>query len=444
MILFGAGSSVPFGIPGMAGFTEQFVSGNKGISEFLNEIEEAIRQSEKMVGISLPFDLETLLSVLNDLSGTTDEKPISIPTVSLLLKQNLNITKAREKYGNEASSTLEKLREFIFKKCMQPIKKGEEEGTFDFLNRFYGPLMTVLNHNSLENIQSPIEKIFTTNWDICFKKWVDTESFQIKDGTSLDSQSLQVLNVEELDDSLSGIFNYVPLHGSLDLVKIQRPKGGGIFADIHKVPDPLRYFEGKPENMKEVFMIYPLEAIGYEESIKSPYLDMLNAFKSSLRKQGTVFVIGYSLRDPTIGSIFEEIIGERIRKGEINLLSEDLDSRKTEVSKHRLKIVVITPNPKKLAENLRKLNNTNLLQTFIPIKARFPEIADKEFNEKFASILSELIQTLVQIGYMDLNDAKILLAILREKYNIRIPKTMMSTPMFVEFLKSKGLTAADF
>ena len=69
--------------------------------------------------------------------------------------------------------------------------------------------------------------------------------------------------------------------------------------------------------------------------------------------------------------------------------------------------------------------------------------ADKEFNEKFTSILSELIQTLVQIGYMELNYAKILVPILREKYNIQITKTMMLTPIFVEFLKSKGLSVPD-
>jgi DNA polymerase III epsilon subunit-like protein len=69
MILFGAGSSVPFEIPGMTGFTEQFIAKNKDMSEFIMNIKDAISKSEEMIGISLPFDLETLLSVLNDLSN---------------------------------------------------------------------------------------------------------------------------------------------------------------------------------------------------------------------------------------------------------------------------------------------------------------------------------------------------------------------------------------
>jgi hypothetical protein len=99
---------------------------------------------------------------------------------------------------------------------------------------------------------------------------------------------------------------------------VSRPKGLGAYKDIQKVPDPIGYFENKPSNLKNVFTIYPLEAIGYEESVKSPYLDLLNHFKAVLRREDRVFIIGYSLRDPTIGSIFEEVIAERMRNGQIS------------------------------------------------------------------------------------------------------------------------------
>jgi len=94
MILLGAGSSVPFGISGMAGFTEQFVKKNRDLSQFISKIKDAIVKSEEMIGVSLPFDLETLLSVLNDLSGVMDKKSISMPTASLLLTDRLSIKEA--------------------------------------------------------------------------------------------------------------------------------------------------------------------------------------------------------------------------------------------------------------------------------------------------------------------------------------------------------------
>ena len=99
MILFGAGASTPFGIPGMKEFTDQFVRNNVDLSEFLTSINEGISKSKEYIGTDLPFDLETLLSVLNDLSGVTNEKPVSIPTTSLLLNMGLSLNKAKEKFG---------------------------------------------------------------------------------------------------------------------------------------------------------------------------------------------------------------------------------------------------------------------------------------------------------------------------------------------------------
>lgn len=419
MILFGAGASTPFNIPGMIGFTEQFIAENEDISKFVVNIKDAVSHSEEMVGISISFDLETLLSVLNDLSGVMKEKPISIPTASLLLKEGLSIRAAREKYGNDATSALETLRYFIFNKCMEPIKKGKEEGNFKFLDRFYGPLMTVLNFTLLKNVQTLARRIYSTNWDLCFKTWVDYINIPISDGTDLDKQSQPVFSVTKFDGTSSG-FNYVPLHGSLDLIKISRPKGAGSYEDIFKISDPIRYFENKPANIKDVFIIYPLEAIGSEESIKSPYLDMLNNFRSSLREENTVFIVGYSLRDPTIGSIFEEVIAERIRNGDLNPLSENLDSRISEVSvsEQRLKIVVFNRDPDKLVENLKKQHHTNLLHTFVPIKIEFPKITDEDFDEKYTEILSQLIRNLVEIRYIDLSKARNIADILRQKYNL--------------------------
>lgn len=421
MILFGAGSSVPFDIPGMMGFTTQFkhfIEDSESRFSFIQDIEDAISKTEEIIGISISFDLETLLSLLTDLSGVISEKPISIPTASFLLKNGLNIKSAREKHKENAFDILNKLRDFIFKVCMKPIKNGRDSGNFKFLDRFYGPLMTVLNKTDLRNIQEPIRKIYSTNWDICFKTWADYVNIPINDGTDIDRQSLPILSVQKFERTITE-FNYVPLHGSLDLIKIERQKRDGTYKDIFKISDPIRYFEEKPDNIKDVFIIYPLEAIGYEESIRSPYLDMLYNFRKSLESETIVFIIGYSLRDPTIGSIFEEVIAMRIRGGDITPLSSDIEFRKTQAHEHRLKIIIINPNPNKLVNNLKKQLHSNLLSTFVPIKVEFPKITDEDFNEKYSQVLSKLIDDLIQIGHLP-KDAKPLQTVLENRFSLSV------------------------
>ena len=402
----------------MVGFTDRFIQ-KYGESPLINNIRDAMGESEEIIGIPFSFDLETLLSVLTDLSGAKPKKPISVATSTLLIKHGLNIETARKKYRSKASSSLVKLTEFIFNTCLAPIKKGKKDGNFKFLNNFYGPLMTILNKTEITNIQQSIRRIYSTNWDLCFKTWVDYINLPIHDGTEIDPQSYPILNIENRIQTSEG-FNYIPLHGSLDFIKEVRLKGEGAYEDIFKISDPVRYFEGKPENIRKVFFIYPLEAIGYEESIRRPYLGMLNHFRSSLRSESVIFIIGYSLRDPIIGSIFEEVIAERIRRRFLAPLSEDLDSRKEESSKHPFKIIVLNPRPERLVENLKKQFNTNLLKTFVPLKIEFPKIMDNQFNEKYKETLMQLIIDLKQTTSINISEAARLTRILSSNYNISI------------------------
>lgn len=403
MIIFGAGSSVPFGIPGMVGFTEGFKASIKSdtqLSSFIEGIEDTIGQSKEMVGTSIPFDLETLLSILTDLSATSEGKPISIPTVTVLLKEGITIQEAYERYRQKSITGLQRLRDYIFEKCMKPIKKGKEKGDFSFLDQFYNPLMTVLNKADLKNVQEHTRRVYSTNWDLCFKVWADYANIPVNDGTDLDRSSLPVLNVRKFE-SMPSTLNYVALHGSLDLIKINREKEKGVYKDVFKIPDPIRYFDGKPDNIKDAFIIYPLEAIGYEESIKSPYLDMLHNFRNFLEAENTVFIIGYSLRDPTVGSILEEVIAKRIREGDILPLFEDIDKRKSVAREDRFKIIVIDSNPEKIAENLKSQSRLNLLSVFIPVRIEFPQMADPDFQSRFARAIVNLAYALKEIGHFE-------------------------------------------
>lgn len=399
MILFGAGSSIPFGVPGMMEFTESFISTRteEKSSSLLTLLREAISHSEETIGVPVAFDLETLLSVLNDLSSKELRKPISAPTASVLIGQKISLKQAREELGEPAASTLDDLKKYIFDTCMAPIKRGIElEGSFRFLDRFYGPLMTILNGTNLLAQEGSIRDIFSTNWDLCFKTWADYVNLPVNDATGLDRQSKPVFDVSRIGDSSQGL-SHVPLHGSLDLAKLTRPKGRGASEDIFRISDPLRYFENKPENIRDLFIIYPMEAMGYEESIKSPYLDMLIAFRSKLKSESILFIIGYSLRDPTIGSILEEAIAERIREGKMKPLSNTLENRAAESWESKFKIVILNPNPARLTETLRRQGFVNLLNTFIPVQVTFPIVFRPDFEKDYSKILFGLVDALSRV-----------------------------------------------
>jgi hypothetical protein len=128
MILFGAGSSIPFDIPGMADFTQRFLNECEYNLDLINAIKGALSNSEETIGVSLPFDLEALLSVLNDLAEIKPQKPISVATASLLLKEKLTAKTARKKYKTDAAKAFSTLNAFIFKTCMKPIVEGKKKG----------------------------------------------------------------------------------------------------------------------------------------------------------------------------------------------------------------------------------------------------------------------------------------------------------------------------
>jgi hypothetical protein len=225
-------------------------------------------------------------------------------------------------------------------------------------------------------------------------------NFLISDGTEMDKQSIPVLNLDNYRPPSEKGFGYIALHGSLDLVKQSRPKGSGAYNEINKIHDPIIYFSDNVEVLQNLFIIYPLEAIGYEESVKSPYLDMLNIFKKAFDDENVIFIIGYSLRDPTIGSILEEIIVNKIRKGDLKPLSDDLEKRKTQAQENTFKLIVFTTDAKKLKERLENQGMVNLSSTFIPIECRFPTIFNfenpKELNPNFKLEYSKLLNKVVE------------------------------------------------
>jgi hypothetical protein len=387
MILFGAGSSVPFGIPAMKPFVAQFketIAKDVHQKSLLTHIESALENSEKLVGANLEFDLESLMVVLQDLSS--GNRPVSLPTFALMLYslenkyiQEHNTETLRDVFCVEAKELLQRLQLFIFEKCIEPIKAGQKNNSYLFLDLFYGPLFNVLDANIYSN---HISWIFTTNWDLCLKQWLEHARISFEDGTKLDGQKKGVLNPSE-GWTTTSIAKVVTLHGSFDLVTCNRFPADSIYIEIQKVSRPEIYFSGNPSEISNAFIVYPLEAVGYDQTVRSPYLDMLNHLKTQLREETHIFIVGFSFRDSVIASIFDEVIREKAEQGQ----------------EKRMKILLVDAAPQAIIENLKHKGHINLANNITPVEVSFPNVLDYENNrtqyiQDTQTLISKLIQAL--------------------------------------------------
>jgi hypothetical protein len=313
---------------------------------------------------------------------------------------------------------------------MKPIVAASEKGSFHSLDIFYGPLITLLNGRSLfadeGSIGPDISDVFSTNWDLCFKNWVYYNNFGISDGTQLDNQRMSYFSVDRREYEERGRggrpasrFYYMALHGSLDLTRAQRPIAGGTASYITKLGNPLDYYRSGPDSRENIFMIYPLEAIGYDESIRSPYLDMLYLFKWSLEQTSKLYVVGYSFRDPTVGSIIEEAIGLRMSKSDIKPLPEDFETRKSMARENRFNVIVLTPEAENVRKSLIAQNRMRLAETFVPVEVNFPKVDDSDFKTKYEDELKRIYSNMQRMGIRQ-GDERHLATAISTRYGLSI------------------------
>lgn len=375
--MLGAGSSVPFGIPAMKSFIDQFkerIEDDHNLIVLFTEIETALKESGSLVGYNIDFDLESLMVVLEDLASDAD-RPISLPTFAFMLnaisvaerrgfsRERFHVKNMRDVFGNIASEMLKSLRSFVFDMCIKPIRKGQSHDSYEFLDQFYGPLFSLIEDRIIDHAGS---WIFTTNWDLCLKQWLEYKEIPIEDGTSQNSQRKTVLYPSVGWTDVLNNVKVVPLHGSFDLVNCKRFAAGKQFLEIQKVPNPEVYFDGKPEEIAKAFILYPLEAIGYEKTMRSPYLDMLIQLKRRLRTENNVFAIGFSFRDSIIASIFDEVVRENLEQGR----GQDM------------KVFLIDSSPESIVENLKKRGYVNLANALVSIQCLYPVVLDFENNRQ--------------------------------------------------------------
>jgi hypothetical protein len=396
LILLGAGSSVPFGIPAMKKFAELFkekITDKPALSQLFNNIEAALSNSNLTVGYNITFDLESLMVVLQDIASDIN-RPISLPTFAFMLgsdskskeRQSVNDIKSlRVAFGQDASKLLADLQYFIFDTCFEPIRKGQKEKTFRLLDFLYRPLFALIGLQILSKQES---WIFTTNWDLCLKQWLAYSLIPFEDGTIHDAQRRTVLNPHlGWTDQTTAHIRVVPLHGSFDLINCTRIISDKSFMEIEKVNNPEAYFKGNPSELANAFIVYPIEAVGYAQTIRSPYLDMLTKLKAKLRDESTVFVIGFSFRDSIIASIFDEVIREKLESKYANSMN----------------VLLIDADPEAVVENLNRQGYTNIANAIAQVQLTFPDV---QKYEKKREIMEDMQIVLNKIAGK-MNDQKI-------------------------------------
>lgn len=431
MIFLGAGASAPLGIPAMKGFVKRFEEKiNDDQLKFLcNEIKSSTDRAGEFIGRDITFDLESLMAVLEDVSGVPKKLSISPPTIAFISCQmekgklkRWNIEESRKIFGEDATRMLNELRLFIFNTCMKPIWEGQKMGNLTPLVRYYGPLFRLLGFG--KHINDWTTWIFTTNWDTCLNTWADYISLKLEDGSVLDSQQNLVLNPVKGWAGPSDRFHIIPLHGSLNFRSGVRLRAGGDYEEIYKVIDPHIYFKDKPHEIEKIFIIYPLEAVGYERSVRSPYFDMLNILKKKLMSETWIFVIGFSFRNPTIASIFEEVLRERIRKNDWRPLGPKLEERAKESEHQHLKLFIIDSKPSKVMDNLKKQGFVNIQRACIPVEVKFPNVVPDGFEEEFSQALTKIAAKLVNAGIMDTHTIIDISKQLNKDYQLNMPTVM--------------------
>jgi len=279
LVLFlGAGMSKPVGIPDMYEFVNEFKNKmGKKESELLNQI----INNEKI-------DLEELLRRLHKLSGLLDDKTY----LRMLSPKANDITNL-----SQTKKLKEELMNFVYDRCSNFDKKTAHQ----LFKRLY---------NIKELFECEQIKIFTTNYDICAETCFEDSNIPYTTGFKLKG-TYPVWDTSIFKDPAYNVHIY-KIHGSITWYK---------YGDqIVQLPPFGRQLPTQRGKQFKVQMIYPLTG---KEMFESPYSELQYHLQKVLTNCSLCIIIGYSFRDESIISIFENALREN---EELSVLIIDLNA----------------------------------------------------------------------------------------------------------------------
>lgn len=308
LLLLGAGASKAFGIPDTRGFMMEF---EKTIGE--NDIYKKLKK-----GIpSNVFDMEVLMTILNDLSKPIDELKASIAphTSNFVFEQGVQSSYFREseEVKEACGSMLAKIKTIIKKKCLTQTYEHKEDIVRSY-DKFFGSLQiaNIENTEALSGVSTsryPISlRIFTTNYDTCMETYMHAKQLHISGGTVL-RYGEQVLDVQQLLKRSSN-WELVKLHGSINLFEEGRK--------ITVMHTPSAVDSSTRTDLGNLcgneFIVYPVESSTSTKMAQSPLIEFLQVFRNRLETEPIWIVIGSTFRDFTIASIMNDVLMQKRKK----------------------------------------------------------------------------------------------------------------------------------
>jgi hypothetical protein len=142
--------------------------------------------------------------------------------------------------------------------------------------------------------------VFTTNYDLSFKKFLQSGNRNYADGfQGADCRGIPTF-IDEWADDETDVIRFGKLHGSINYY-IREDHS------IAKYPTSLNEQDMDDEGITDKMMIYP---IGEKYATTTPYFEMLSRLRRTLLNEQVVIVIGYSFRDDPINNAFiDRIVG---------------------------------------------------------------------------------------------------------------------------------------
>jgi hypothetical protein len=351
MIIFlGAGASRAFEIPTTRQFIKLFEQ-EIGENELYKDVKATIREDL--------FDLESLMSVLSDLSRPEEQllEYLSPYTSRFLLhKQQEQRRLYYQKAGvqDAAKELLRGLKNIIRRECLTAVR-DRKPLIIETYDRFFDTVSGLTGSSTespdaLRSFPSDL-RIFTTNYDTSVETYLNAKHADFTSGVELRWGYL-VLNV----NAFSGrAIELVKLHGSIDLFRknddVRQLQTYG--TDIH---NQITYLG---EDYGEEFMVYPIEPGSLRHVIQSPYSDLYNLLRDRLTRENTRpeaswLLIGSSLRDLAIPNIMNEVL-------------------RLEKTGERPLIVLIDINPASVLQRLRDNGFATLADRISPLAGKFGE-----------------------------------------------------------------------
>lgn len=360
IFLFGAGTSIPAGLPDINKMTKEYVESNQG-----TKYEELVNSLLEVAGLYFERkDIESILSLLHKLKDTKDNKMFKrmYPQISDIQDEDI--------------STL------IFSTQRYVRERLEQIVSIDYIS-------------NLRNLQF-IPEVFTLNYDSVIENTLEIGNIKYSDGfdpfwnpSSFDEDDIQ--------------FKLYKLHGSL--YWFTTPRGKMLKVPIKGLEaSKIKYITG--EDLTEV-IIYPTIQKDKFSRIYS-FLDF--TFTDRLSKSNLCVIIGYSFRDEDITEKLREaiqvnkdlwllIISPNARNS-LSILHNGLDEEA------RLRIAFINSN---VEDILNRLQLNNHIEHLSRIIGREGEIwnsvnsnpIDKLDETRLESNLSEVINGFREFGLID-------------------------------------------